>query len=571
MQVELAQLRYRLPRLRGRGIAAEPAGCAASAPAVPVRRSSRSTAGASCAGSRKLERDLERLGRDRAPRSARPARRRDAPDGRARRLHERGEVDAAEPAHRRRRARRGPAVLHARPHHPAAAAPGGETVLLLRHRRVRAPPAAPARRGVPVDARGGRRRRPARARGRRPARPTPRRRSTPCTTVLREIGAGDVPELLVFNKADVADARRREGAARRAPGRGRGVGGHRRGRRRAPGHDRRPAARARSDRGARWCRTTGATCSPRCTATARCSWRCTARAARGCGPGCPRATLHALRRVRRRPDADVTDTRAAVPTHRLLDALEVGGRRRSTATARVAPGQPPRARRASPRMGEAVDRRAAVLDVRSSSSTSTDEPLRAPRASRRCARSRTGEVLRDFVMGVRVADGAGASWCVGRRRRRSRDRRRRRSSRVICTFADVTDASATPQQALRASEERFRLLAENAADVMYRITVGPVAALRVREPGGRVGARLRAAGVLRRPGLVVRDHPRRRRRASLRELGARSGSTTVRVGAAAHDAARRHDDLDRAPRWCRCATPTARSSRSRASLATSPR
>ena len=64
MQVELAQLRYRLPRLRGRGNAAQPAGCAASAPAVPVRRSSRSTAGASCSRVAKLERDLEPPGQE---------------------------------------------------------------------------------------------------------------------------------------------------------------------------------------------------------------------------------------------------------------------------------------------------------------------------------------------------------------------------------------------------------------------------------------------------------------------------------------------------------------------------
>ena len=51
LQVELAQLRYRLPRLRGRGVRDEPAGVPASAPGAPVRRSSRSTGGASCGGS----------------------------------------------------------------------------------------------------------------------------------------------------------------------------------------------------------------------------------------------------------------------------------------------------------------------------------------------------------------------------------------------------------------------------------------------------------------------------------------------------------------------------------------
>ena len=66
VQVELAQLRYRLPRLRGRGHAAEPAGRAASAPAVPARRSSRSTAGACCAASRSSSATCVDLGATRA-------------------------------------------------------------------------------------------------------------------------------------------------------------------------------------------------------------------------------------------------------------------------------------------------------------------------------------------------------------------------------------------------------------------------------------------------------------------------------------------------------------------------
>ena len=45
-QVELAQLRYRLPRLRGRGLDAVASRPAASAPGVRARPSSRSTAGA---------------------------------------------------------------------------------------------------------------------------------------------------------------------------------------------------------------------------------------------------------------------------------------------------------------------------------------------------------------------------------------------------------------------------------------------------------------------------------------------------------------------------------------------
>ena len=103
---------------------------------------------------------------------------------------------------------------------PAASQlPGGETVLLtdtvgfirkLPHQLVR---------GVQVDARGGDRGRPARARRRRVG-ARPRRATSPrCDSVLREIGAGAVPELLVFNKADLdADARRQ---ARGRPTRGR--------------------------------------------------------------------------------------------------------------------------------------------------------------------------------------------------------------------------------------------------------------------------------------------------------------------------------------------------------------
>ena len=92
-----------------------------------------------------------------------------------------------------------------------------------------------------------------------------------------------------------------DAASRVARGRGRGVGG-----RPATGVeqlaevDRRPAPRWLDPVSSSQCRTTAATCSPRCTATARCSSRCTARAAPGCGPGCPQLDVHRFQRVRRR-------------------------------------------------------------------------------------------------------------------------------------------------------------------------------------------------------------------------------------------------------------------------------
>ena len=44
---------------------------------------------------------------------------------------------------------------------------------------------------------------------------------------------------------------------------------------------------------------------------------------------------------------------------------------------------------------------------------------------------------------------------------------------VICTLVDITEQRAS-QEAIRASEERFRLFAENAADLIYRIGLEPL-------------------------------------------------------------------------------------------------
>ena len=172
-QVELAQLNYLLPRLRGWGIA------------LSRQRGGRVAGGAGIGsrgpGETKLEIDRRRitkriaqlLGREL---SAMTVVRETKPDAASQqrhpcrldhRLHQRGEVEPAEPAHHRRRSGRGRPVRDAGSDHPAHQHRGRPGLHADRHRRLRPPPAAPADRVVPVDVGGGRRVRPDRARHRR--------------------------------------------------------------------------------------------------------------------------------------------------------------------------------------------------------------------------------------------------------------------------------------------------------------------------------------------------------------------------------------------------------------------
>ena len=108
-------------------------------------------------------------------------------------------------------------------------------------------------------------------------------------TVLREIDAGDVPVLLVWNKADLVDPETVADCSRAHPdsvaisaATGAGID-------ELLHDDRRPPAGAGRASSSASCPTTAPTCSPRCTARARCWWRCTTRPAPGCGPASPNA------------------------------------------------------------------------------------------------------------------------------------------------------------------------------------------------------------------------------------------------------------------------------------------
>ena len=177
-QVELAQLQYLLPRLRGWGesMSRQAGGQAAGGQGMGSRGP----------GETKIELDRRRINtriaklrreikemktvRD----TKRGSRRANAvPSVAIAGYTNAGKSSHPQPPHRRRRARREPALRDPRPHRAPRRDPGRAALHARRHRRVRARAAAPARRGVPLHARGGRRGRPAAARRRRLA-PRPR-------------------------------------------------------------------------------------------------------------------------------------------------------------------------------------------------------------------------------------------------------------------------------------------------------------------------------------------------------------------------------------------------------------
>ena len=223
-QVELAQLQYLKQRLRGwggnlsrqaGGRASGGAGIGGRGPGETKLETDRRRINSRIAKLRAALREMDTHPRDQAGRAAAAP----GPVGGHRRLHQRRQVEPAQPADRRRRAGRGRAVRHPGPDHPPGQRRRRPGLHPDRHRRLRPAPAARPGRGVRLHPGGVGAGRSAGARGRRLRSRSRPARSPRSATVLAEIGAGDVPELIVLNKADRAAADSAGRAADPVPGR----------------------------------------------------------------------------------------------------------------------------------------------------------------------------------------------------------------------------------------------------------------------------------------------------------------------------------------------------------------
>ena len=169
MQVELAQLEYNMARMRGLWTHLERLGAGRGVGGIGTRGPGESQIETDRRLARDritvLQRRLEQVKLQPAPRSAPNANARSF-QRRARRLHERRQVDAAQRADRRRGRCPRPAVPHAGPDDPHAQAPGPH-VPDDRHGRLHPQAAAPAGRRVRGHAGGDQARRHGPARRRR--------------------------------------------------------------------------------------------------------------------------------------------------------------------------------------------------------------------------------------------------------------------------------------------------------------------------------------------------------------------------------------------------------------------
>jgi diguanylate cyclase (GGDEF)-like protein/PAS domain S-box-containing protein len=113
----------------------------------------------------------------------------------------------------------------------------------------------------------------------------------------------------------------------------------------------------------------------------------------------------------------------------------------------------------------------------------------------------SGDPVDAFVMGVRSEHNRSTAWVSVTSRPRVDDDGK--AIGAICTFFNIT-AERETQAALRASEERFRVLAESAADVVYRFTVGESPRFDYVNPAVEPALGYTPAEFYEDPGLVVR-------------------------------------------------------------------
>jgi diguanylate cyclase (GGDEF)-like protein/PAS domain S-box-containing protein len=192
----------------------------------------------------------------------------------------------------------------------------------------------------------------------------------------------------------------------------------------------------------------------------------------------------------------VADDPVGLPADRLLDSLEVAimvfDRDFKVVVAN---------RRARDELGAIGESIRGDEPFRYSFQLVDEHGIEFPRAALPTVRTlQAGEVISDFLMGLRSDGQQGTFWVtVGTAPIFADDGS---VSGVVCTFADVSEQRNT-QEALRESEERFRLLAESAADVVYRVKVGPSPQFEYMNPAVESVLGYVANEFYEKPGLVV--------------------------------------------------------------------